>query len=73
MCIRACVQAGLPRSGESANSLWREVLGLTLADNRVGEAVAKGIMPTAAEDDTAATDREMEVRPRCRLTLLYGT
>eukprot|EP00752_Nemacystus_decipiens_P010372 g9242.t1 len=52
--------AGLPESHGEANRLWSEVVGLTLADDRVGEAVAKGAMPTAAEDDTAATDREME-------------
>lgn len=41
-------------------------MGITLADDVLGEAVAKGTMPTAAEDDTAATDRDMEVGQLCR-------
>lgn len=48
-------------SHERADCLWREVVGLTLGDPLVGEAVAKGAMPSMAEDGTAATDREMEV------------
>ncbi|CAM9379052.1 unnamed protein product [Scytosiphon promiscuus] len=53
--------AGLPEgSPERAYCLWREVVGLTLADKGVREAVAKGAMPSASGDRTAATDREME-------------
>ncbi|CAM9684554.1 unnamed protein product, partial [Ectocarpus sp. 6 AP-2014] len=53
--------AGLPeQSYLHADSLWREVIGLTLTDPYVKEAVAKGAMPSASEDRTAVSDREME-------------
>ncbi|CAB1098719.1 unnamed protein product [Ectocarpus sp. CCAP 1310/34] len=53
--------AGLPeQSYLHADSLWREVIGLTLTDPHVKEAVAKGAMPSASEDRTAVSDREME-------------
>lgn len=54
-------QAGLPeQSYLHADSLWREVIGLTLADQHVKEAVAKGAMPSASGDRTTVSDREME-------------
>lgn len=61
VCV--CVlKAGLPEaSREDVNLLWTGVIGITLNDPHVREAVAKGAMPSEAEDDTMATDREMEV------------
>lgn len=68
---RSITQAGLSEgSPERAYDLWREVVGLILADKGVREAVAKGALPSASGDRTAATDRQMEVRlERVRLLL----
>lgn len=61
------LQAGIgDGSHERASELWREVVGLTLKDSVLGEAIARN---SAVEDDEQGasqghvriTDREMEV------------
>lgn len=61
---RANLQAGLPEgSAGRADKLWKEVVGVTLNDPLVGEAVARDFMPAEPGDHSNAklTDREMEV------------